>query len=231
MDEKFKDKTQYSGRFTPEIKTTFNEIAEDNPDFTTKEIVELLCDFYQRNAKENINLNFELQQAQRTESELCEKLQSLENQVQELQVENANLVDAAASGADNADAEIQSLRAQVSELEAKAGADIVRIAALMEENAKVQEMANANAQKLTKMTLACAQPERGKYLVEFGDVAREIMDLTIARLREKLNKPDLSASVLLTDLFVKYTKTRNHFGSFPTMVTNEEIKIIMKKYE
>ncbi len=224
-------RAQFGARYTPLIRKSFKKISEGTPEMTVQQIVEHLCEFYQQNA-------VELHRAQDTVIELTEKVQTLENQLQELQTENANLSDAAQSSADNNDAELQSLREQIETLEAKAGTDAETISELTAQNERAiadyeraQQMANANAQELTKMTLASANPEKGKYLVEFGDVAREIMDLTLLRLREKLNKPDLTASILLTDLFVKYTKVRNHFGSFPTMVTGEEIRMIMKKYE
>lgn len=227
-------RAQFGGRYTPLIRQTFKDVSEDAPDMTVQQIVEHLSEFYQRNAAENINMSMEIQAQKKLIAELTEKSQSLENQLQELQAENANLSDAAQSSADNSDAELQKLQAQVEEYEEKIASITVNAAEreeqLEKQAADLRQMANTNALELQKMTLASANPEQGKYLVEFGDVAREIMDLTLFRLREKLQKPDLTASTLLTDLFVKYTKTRNHFGSFPTMVSGEEIKVIMNKY-
>ncbi|MCL2328320.1 MAG: hypothetical protein FWC39_07380 [Bacteroidetes bacterium] len=215
------NRAQCGCKFSEIILAVFNELSAtefaDNPNITDKEIIEHLCKFYKTNSIEKAKLQ--------------EKVEVLENQLQELQVENTNLADAAQSSVDNSDVELQNLRTQVEELEARAGIDAETISKLTKEKEDAQRMANTNAQELTKMTLASENPEKGKYLVEFGDVAREIMDLTLSRLREKLNKPELTANILLTDLFVKYTKTRNHFGSFPTQVTGEEIRMITKKYE
>ncbi|MDR0941944.1 MAG: hypothetical protein LBM68_06945 [Bacteroidales bacterium] len=232
---KYDTKKQYTGNFTPEVRRVFKEIVEyefENDQSTTdKQVVERLCEYYESHAKTNMNLKMELDKAQRSISSLEEKLQTVENEKETLQAENANLADAAQSSADNSDAEKQSLQAKIEELQQAHNEKSEELSDMIIENAKLQSIANENAAQLTKMTLASANPEQGKYLVEFGDVAREIMDLTLSRLRQKLNKPDLTANMILTDLFVKYSKTRNHFGSFPTMVSGEEIRMIMKKYE
>jgi len=227
--EKFKDKTQYSGRFTPETKAVFNKIAAENTEFTGKEVVEYLCDFYQRNDSEHINLQLQLATAQK-------KVQFLENQLQELQEENATLADLAQSSADNSDAELQNLRAQVEEYEAQIGsittAAAERESRLQSNYEKVQAIANANALELQKITLAAANPEKGKYLVEFNEPTNELLSVILNRLREKLNKPELSVNDLIVDLFVKYINRKFPTGiSFPTMLTGEEIRMIIKKYE
>ena len=102
---------------------------------------------------------------------------------------------------------------------------------LIQELKEANQRANDNAQKLTAFQLASEQPKKGVYMVELPPMADELIQVTVNRLREKLNVPDLTPAALLRDLFVKYTAKRPSDFAYPFVISKDEFKVILSRYQ
>lgn len=213
----------FSGRFTDSVRAKFNEVSEQFPDYTDSQIVEEIVKQCAANVQtDNSAVIAELQNelkkitAERdnlvaSNGELTAKIEELTAECEQWkQTANENGVGASAK-----DAEVEKLQEENEVLKS----NLVAYEHLQEENENLQNQ------------IAVLQnPQKGSYTVRLGDVASEMMELTVNRLKDRLKTEDITPEKILVDLFVKYTKERPCDFAYPLVISRTESQMIIDRH-
>lgn len=208
---KYDDKQTFSGRFTDRIRDKFNEVDAKFPNLTTTQLVEQII--------------LELDEAQH--AAVAEPDTNLLAEIQDLQAKIAekDKIIAELQSVDNSEYEqvIDDLRTVNEDLSSEN-------TSLKDENQQLVNERNELSKKLMQVDILKQNPEKGVYTVQLGNVANEMMELTVSRLKKKLNVENITPEKILVDLFVKYTKERPCDFAYPLVISRTEAKMIIDKY-
>lgn len=209
---KYDDKQTFSGRFTDRIRDKFNEVDAKFPNLTTTQLVEQII--------------LELDEAQN--AEVAEPDTNLLAEIQDLQAKIAekDKVIAELQSVDNSEYEqvIDDLRTVNEDLSTENES-------LKDENQQLVNERNELSKKLMQIDILKTNPEKGVYTVQLGNVANEMMELTVSRLKKKLNVENITPEKILVDLFVKYTKERPCDFAYPLVISKDEFNVILAKHK
>lgn len=211
---KHNERKTFGARFSDEIRAIFNEISEQYPDYNDQQIV---TEIIARTKAPVLNddLQNEIEDLRAANESL---ILEIEHHKEDLQKMNLRFKNAEIHNAD-----VEALQEQ-----------LMLITQQNEELTKqlqdAEQRANHNAQLLQAADLTKHELQKGEYIVKLDDVANEMMQVTVNRLREKLNDPNISPAIIFADLFVKYTVERPCDFAYPPQIPKAEIKVIISKY-
>lgn len=213
----------FSGRFTDSVRAKFNEVSEQFPDYTDSQIVEEIVKQCAANVQtdnsaviDNLqseldNLTAERDNLVASNDELTAKIEELKAECEQWkQTANENGVGASAK-----DAEVEKLQEENKVLKS----NLAAYEHLQEEN-----------ENLHKQIAVLQNPQKGSYTVHLGDVASEMMELTVNRLKDRLKTEDITPEKILVDLFVKYTKERPCDFAYPLVISKTESQMIIDRH-
>lgn len=207
MGKKHDGRTQLGGRFTEKIRVKFNEISDKDENLTDIQVIEKIID----EAEQNSN----------------------SDEIEDLKAANDNLQQ-------TCDTQAEELQNMINQFNSKGNTDEILQNQIIEKDEKILELeqklqqsinvSNENARLLQAYELENTQPKPGQYIVNLGDVADELLQLTQKRLEDKL-KQKITPGQILADLFVKYTVEQPCDFAYPLLINKTEIKVIMDSHK
>ena len=213
----------YSGRFTDSVRAKFNEVSEQFPDYTDSQIVE-----------EIVN-----QCAANVHTDNSAVIAELQNELEKLTAERDNLVannDELTAKNEKLTTECEQWKQTANENGVGASVKDAEVEKLQKENEVLKsnlaayEHLQEENENLQNQIAVLKNPQKGSYTVHLGDVASEMMELTVSRLKDRLKTEDITPEKILVDLFVKYTKERPCDFAYPLVISKVESQMIIDRH-
>lgn len=207
----------FTGRFTDEIRSVFNSISEQYPDYSDQQIVaEIIAN--SKTGTENQSLLDELEDLRTSKDNLVIEINSLKETI------------------DSKDAQISQLSEKDSTTDVNVYKEQIHLLTeqlekLSQEKEAAEKRANHNAKLLQTADLSKHELKQGEYIVKLDSVADEMLQLTVKRLNEKLKTDSITPSLIFSDLFVKYTIERPCDFAYPPQIPKTEVKVIIDRHK
>lgn len=214
---KHNERKTFSARFTDEIREIFNEISDLYPEYNDQQIVTEIITRAKAPVP-NYDVQNEIEDLQAVNDNLLIEIEDLKHALQTKNVEIQELKSTVHETADVEALEEQLLIVTQNNEE------------LTKQLSDAEQRANHNATLLEVADLSKHELQTGEYIVKLDDVANEMMQVMVNRLRKKMQDPSISPALIFSDLFVKYTVQRPCDFAYPPQISKDEVKVIISRY-